>query len=279
LTQQKAIASILGALDDKIDLNRRMNETLEAIAQAIFKDWFVDFGPTRAKMEGRAPYLASEIWALFPGQLDQEGKPEEWEVRPLASIASLVRDAIMPASFGEELFDHYSIPAFDTGQTPVREAGVGILSNKTLVPSDAVLLSKLNPEFPRVWLVDTDSVIRSICSTEFLVLSTKVPADRAFLYSVTTESSFRQRLEAMVTGTSKSHQRVSPQAVLALDIIAAPHPIMNAFCEIVTPILDRVSANRRESRTLAATRDLLLPKLMSGEIRVKDAEKVGEAAA
>ena len=76
--EQTAIASILGALDDKIDLNRRMNETLEAMARAIFKDWFVDFGPTRAKMEGRAPYLAPEIWALFPDRLDDEGKPEGW---------------------------------------------------------------------------------------------------------------------------------------------------------------------------------------------------------
>ena len=80
LAEQDAIASILGALDDKIDLNRRMNETLEAMARAIFKDWFVDFGPTRAKMEGRAPYLAPEIWALFPDRLDDEGKPEGWSI-------------------------------------------------------------------------------------------------------------------------------------------------------------------------------------------------------
>ena len=79
-SDRRRIISILGALDDKIDLNRRMNETLEAMARAIFKDWFVDFGPTRAKMEGRAPYLAPEIWSLFPDRLDNEGKPEGWEV-------------------------------------------------------------------------------------------------------------------------------------------------------------------------------------------------------
>ena len=81
----KSIASILGALDDKIDLNRRMNETLEAMARAIFKDWFVDFGPTRAKMEGGAPYLAPEIWALFPDRLDDEGKPEGWQYSAVAT--------------------------------------------------------------------------------------------------------------------------------------------------------------------------------------------------
>ena len=83
--------AILGALDDKIDLNRRMNETLEAMARAIFKDWFVDFGPTRAKMEGRAPYLAPEIWALFPDRLDDEGKPEGWTTDSLGDIASRLR--------------------------------------------------------------------------------------------------------------------------------------------------------------------------------------------
>ncbi len=78
VSEQKAIASVLGALDDKIELNRRMNETLEAMARAIFKDWFVDFGPTRAKLEGRLPYLAPDIWSLFPDRLDEEGKPDGW---------------------------------------------------------------------------------------------------------------------------------------------------------------------------------------------------------
>ncbi len=88
--QQLAIGEILGALDDKIELNRRMNETLEAMAWAIFKDWFVDFGPTRAKMEGRAPYLAPEIWSLFPDRLDDEGKPESWVFGTLGDVAQKV---------------------------------------------------------------------------------------------------------------------------------------------------------------------------------------------
>ena len=74
-SEQRAIAHILGTLDDKIELNRRMNATLETMARAIFKDWFVDFGPTRAKAEGRAPYLPPELWDLFPDALDDQGKP------------------------------------------------------------------------------------------------------------------------------------------------------------------------------------------------------------
>ena len=77
-SEQRRIAELLGALDDKIELNRQMNETLEAMARAMFKDWFVDFGPTRAKMEGRAPYLTAEIWSLFPDSLDADGKPDGW---------------------------------------------------------------------------------------------------------------------------------------------------------------------------------------------------------
>ena len=86
---QRAIAGLLGALEDKIDLNRCMNETLEAMARAIFKDWFVDFGPTRAKAEGRAPYLAPELWDLFPDALDGEGKPVGWTLAPLSMLAEV----------------------------------------------------------------------------------------------------------------------------------------------------------------------------------------------
>jgi type I restriction enzyme S subunit len=87
ISEQDRILGVLGALDDKIELNRRINETLEAMARAIFKDWFVDFGPTRGKMEGLASYLAPELWALFPDRLDNEGKPEGWEAKPLDQIA------------------------------------------------------------------------------------------------------------------------------------------------------------------------------------------------
>ena len=89
ILEQRAIANILGTLDDKIELNRRMNETLEAMARALFKDWFVDFGPTRTKIEGRDPYLAPEMWDLFPDKLDVDGKPEGWETKALSEVIEL----------------------------------------------------------------------------------------------------------------------------------------------------------------------------------------------
>ena len=93
LDKQAKIAETLSVFDDKIALNRRMNETLEAMARALFKDWFVDFGPTRAKIEGRDPYLASEIWDLFPDKLDEDGKPEGWETQSVIDQAEWVNGA------------------------------------------------------------------------------------------------------------------------------------------------------------------------------------------
>lgn len=96
--EQRAIAATLGALDDKIELNRKMNATLEAMARALFRDWFVDFGPTRAKMEGREPYLSPDLWALFPDRLDDEGRPEGWELRSIYDFANVVYGAPSPQS-------------------------------------------------------------------------------------------------------------------------------------------------------------------------------------
>ncbi|WP_171979076.1 restriction endonuclease subunit S [Roseomonas sp. TAS13] len=279
IDQQRAIASVLGALDDKIDLNRRMNETLEAMARAIFKDWFVDFGPTRAKMEGRPPYLAPDLWALFPDRLDDEGKPEGWKDGDLGSFVTLIRTAISPSQFPDEVFEHHSLPAYDAGQRPVTEAGSKILSNKTIVPQGAVLLSKLNPEIVRVWLADVGSERKAVASTEFLVLQPSSSDLRDFIYCCVSETGFRRRMEAMVSGTSKSHQRVSPSAVLGLSLVLPPTEVMTVFGRIAGPLLDQVLGNRREAVSLGETRDLLLPKLMSGEIRVREAENLLGAVA
>jgi len=91
LREQRTIARVLGALNDRIELNRRMNETLEATARAIFKDWFVDFGPVRAKMDGRQPYLSPEIWDLLPDQINNDGHPDEWKLTELGKIASVTK--------------------------------------------------------------------------------------------------------------------------------------------------------------------------------------------
>ena len=273
LPEQRAIAHILGTLDDKIELNRRMNETLEAMARALFKDWFVDFGPTRAKAESRDPYLAPEIWDLFPDKLDEDGKPEGWEVFRLNQIAKHHTEVLSPAATPDTEFEHFSLPAFDAGRRPAIDKGLSIKSNKTLVPKGAVLLSKLNPEIPRVWLPEDPCQRQQIGSTEFLALVPSVIAGRALLFCLFSDDRFREMLQSMVTGTSKSHQRISPKSLYEREVIAGNIQLFARFEELAHYLLVKTLANRSEAWTLAQARDLLLPKLISGEIRVGDVDK------
>jgi type I restriction enzyme S subunit len=268
-TYQGVVASVLAALDDKIEANRRMNKTLEAMGRAIFEDWFVDFGPTYAKTErGRAPYLAADIWKHFPKALDDDDKPQGWTTMRLADIAEQCKGSVSPSIRPKQRYEHFSLPAYDNGQRPSGDFGDTIKSNKIPVPRGTVLLSKLNPEIPRVWIPNEPSENPQIASTEFLVFRPKPPAGRGFLYYLFCSAPFRRRLEGMVTGTSKSHQRISPSALLQAEVIAASPDIIKAFEHLIAPTLTQLLQNRAESLTLARMRDLLLPKLMSGEVRV-----------
>ena len=270
MPEQRAIAHVLGALDDKIELNRRLNETLEAMARAVFKDWFVDFGPVRAKLEGREPYLPPEVWSLFPDRLvDSElGEiPEGWEVGSFSEIVTVLRDKENPVMSPEALFSHFSIPAYDDGQTPKQQLGESIKSSKSRVQPGVVLLSKLNPEIERVWLVDVASDERAICSTEFLVLQSRPPFQRSYVYCIARAPIFREQIKSLVTGTSKSHQRAQVRAILALPTPIPPAQVVRAFDRQVSAFLDRVLDHRRGTITLVTLRDALLPKLVAGEVQ------------
>jgi type I restriction enzyme, S subunit len=171
-----------------------------------------------------------------------------------------------------ETFDHYSIPSFDEHNLPVPETGKAIKSNKFIVPRDAVLLSKLNPRIPRVWLPDVRAERRSICSTEFLVLR-HTQVSREYLFSLCTSDAFLQEFTTMVTGTSGSHQRVKPEFLEAIEVTIPDAATMQHFTELVAPIYRRIALNLRENLALSALRDTLLPKLLSGEARLLDTEQ------
>ena len=285
LAEQRAIAHILGTLDDKIELNRRMNETLEAMARALFKSWFVDFDPVRIRrgdpcgrpmLGSHCPYTTPNILDLFPDHFEDSelGEiPAGWEVGSFGDVVEQLRDQENPLASPEVVFHHFSIPAFDEGQWPKTEAGESIKSLKSRVPPGAMLLSKLNPEIERVWLVDVDRTDRAVCSTEFLVLHPRSHYERSYAYCLARSPLFRQQIESLVTGTSKSHQRAHADAILNLTVLLPPRAIAEAFAEAASPLLARTLACRRESHTLVALRDTLLPKLISGELRVKDAER------
>lgn len=272
LTEQRAIAHILGTLDDKIELNRRRNQTLEAMARALFKAWFVDFEPVRAKMEGREPYLPADLWQLFPDRLDKEGKPEGWEIQPLDQLAALVTNSIAPGKTPKAVFEHYSIPAFDVGRMPAMEIGESIKSNKYIVDSDSVLVSKLNPQTPRVWLpaVATD---RAICSTEFMQFVPHDRENRSYLYCLMSSGAMQEVVLQHVTGSTGSRQRAQPSQIAKVNILTPSPSVVMAFNWQADPVLKVVGENQRESQTLAQLRDTLLPKLISGKLRISDAEK------
>ena len=276
LPEQRAIAHILGTLDDKIELNRQMNQTLEAMARALFKSWFVDFDPVRAKMEGRDIGPPKEISDLFPDRLvDSElGEiPEGWNTWRLQELADHHTQSITPSSDPEAEFDLFSIPAYDAAQLPEGVLGEAIGSNKAIVPPNAVLLSKLNPAIPRVWMPKKSSGRLQVCSTEFLVFTPRRPATRSLLFSVFTNMSFQNMMQSVATGTSGSHQRVPANGLKLRKVLAGERALMGVFGDLVTPVLARTIDARAESRTLAALRDALLPKLVSGEWRVKGHHK------
>ena len=274
LPEQRAIAHVLGTLDDKIELNRRMNETLEEMARALFKSWFVDFDPVRAKMEGRwrrGESLPADLYDLFPDRIvDSElgDIPEGWEVGKFGDIVTRLRHNENPNNSPNTVFSHFSIPAYDEGQTPKRESGGSIKSAKTRVPQGTVLLSKLNPEIERVWLVDVASDERAICSTEFLVLEPRPPFSRSYAYCLVRSPLFRRQIESLVTGTSKSHQRAPAGAILDLLVLMPSARVIAEYERSASELLSRSAVLRRESHALAAQRDALLPKLVSGETLV-----------
>ena len=215
LAEQKAIAAVLGALDDKIELNRRMNATLEAMARALFQSWFVDFDPVRAKLDGRQPPAFDRATAdLFPNGFEDSELghiPKGWTVGSVGDLCTLSRTALNPADFPGEMFDHFSLPAFDEGRTPKAELGSTIMSNKLVVTPNCVLLSKLNPHIPRIWLPYLRATRPSICSTEFMVACSKAGISREYLFSLFTSSAFGSVYGTLVTGTTGSHQRIRPE--------------------------------------------------------------------
>ena len=278
---QRRVSGFMQSLDGRITLLRETNATLEAIAQALFKSWFVDFDPVRAKMEGRAPEGMDEATAaLFPDSFEESALglvPRGWRVGMLGELARIHKGTTNPLSQPDVVFEHYSLPAFDSGQMPVLDRGSEIKSNKSPVPNKAVLLSKLNPHIPRVWL-PSDSGKNAVCSTEFLVFTPTNGASREFVFCQFSTAQFQQALCQLVTGTSNSHQRVKADGVLAMSAVIPLPGAQVAFGDIIRPIFDRIGHNRQQAQTLATLRDTLLPRLISGQLRLPEAQAAAAEA-
>ena len=275
LSEQRAIAHILGTLDDKIELNRRMNETLEAMARAIFKEWFVDFGPVRAKAEGREPYLLSEIWDLFPSTFDDEGIPESWSYTSLTALSDLNPDSWSKINFPEEI-DYVDLANTKWGTIEVTQRflwrDAPSRAKRILRPGDTIvgLVRPGNGSYSFI----NDSGLTG--STGFAVLRPRESQHTEVIYLSATDPKNIERLANLADGGA--YPAVRPEVVGDTEVIIPPDAVLTRFSDCISSFFDRMEINRRESRALAQARDLLLPRLMSGEVRIIDAEKVVETA-
>ncbi|MCL6546985.1 MAG: restriction endonuclease subunit S [Bryobacteraceae bacterium] len=291
LSEQRAIAHILGTLDDKIELNRRMSETLEAMARALFKSWFVDFDPVRAKMEGRwqrgqsLPGLPAHLYDLFPDRLvDSElGEiPEGWHV---AAVGDCVRCVKGTSYKSEHLQD--SDTALVTLKSFARGGGyrpnglkgyTGDFKPEQVVhPGELVVACTDVTQAAEV--IGKPALVQSSEKHTTLVASLDVLVVRPasdlvsvpFLYCLFRGEEFSDHTYAHSTGTTVLH--LSKDAVPSFRFPLPTTEVAKAFARFAAPLFQRIDEAERESRTLAALRDALLPKLISGELRVKDAER------
>ena len=279
LREQRTIAHILGTLDDKIELNRWMNETLEAMARALFKSWFVDFDPVRAKMEGRDTCLPQDIADLFPDRLvDSEmGEvPDGWEVATLAE-----RIEVNPR---RSLRKGQAAPYLPMAKMPTRghmphSVAVRSFGSGMRFTNGDTLVARITPclENGKTAYVDflADGEI-GWGSTEYIVLRPQPPLPNQFAYCLARSAGFREFAIQNMSGTS-GRQRVPPTALRGLPMVVPPKRLAARFGEVVGSLFERASNAGRESRTLASLRDTLLPKLMSGAIRVPGAQGLVES--
>ena len=269
-SEQREIAHVLGTLDDKIELNRRMNATLEAMARVLFRSWFVDFDPVRAKMAGSDTGLPKEIADLFPGRLvgsDLGEIPEGWTVGTLGDIAAAPRRGIDPGQVAEDTpyigLEH--MPRRSVALAAWGRAG-GVSSTKTAFENREMLFGKLRPYFHKVGIAP----VNGVCSTDIVVLKARMPEWSAFVLACVSSSGFVSYASQTSTGTKMP--RTSWRTMCRYEIPRPAEPVAAAFQHVVSPMLERIVANVHESRTLGLLRDVLLAKLVSGELRVTSLE-------
>ena len=274
VSEQRAIAHILGTLDDKIELNRRMNGTLEEMARALFKSWFVDFEPVRAKMEGRDTGLPPDVAALFPDRLvDSElgAIPEGWEIGCLADIAIAPRRGVDPTSLHDEVpyigLEH--MPRRSIALTQWEGAGK-VTSSKSVFKKGEFLFGKLRPYFHKVGIAP----VGGICSTDVIVIAPKASQWSSFVLASISSDEFVAYANQTSTGTKMP--RTSWKTISEYRICLPSAHAVQAFQDAVQPMVDRIFANIHGSHTLVALRDTLLPKLISGEVQVNMRDEEGE---
>jgi type I restriction enzyme S subunit len=287
LAVQDGITGLLNALDDKIDLNRRMNDTLEAMARAIFEDWFVYFGPTRADMGGRAPYLAPEIWRLFPHRLGDDERPIGWQLVKVEDIAEKVAMGPFGSNIKVSTFVDDGIPVVsgqhlnstlmeDSEFNFVTVEHADRLRSANVFRGDIVFTHAGN--IGQVsYIPETSQYPRYVLSQrQFYLRCNKMLVSPTFLVYFFRAPEGQHKLLANTSSTGVPSISRPATNLKAIELCLPSKDILEAFDTFVLENHRTIAANSSENNTLAATRDLLLPKLMSGGIRLREAEKMVE---
>ncbi|MDI3262416.1 MAG: restriction endonuclease subunit S [Fulvimonas sp.] len=282
LSEQRAIAHILGTLDDKIENLRRQNETLEAMARALFKAWFVDFEPVRAKIEGRwrrgetLPGLPAHLYDLFPDRLVESelGEiPEGWESAPASKLIEFNPPESLRKGTEAPYIEMAALPTIGSWPEPpvLRPFGSGMRFR-----NGDTLLARITPCLENGKTAFIQCLPENTVgwgSTEFIVMRPKPPLPPEFGYLLARDVAFREQAIRSMTGTS-GRQRVQAGSLAAFKIaVPSNNDAWSAFSSIVTPAFKSIKANAETAATLAHFRDTLLLKLISGELRIKDAER------
>jgi type I restriction enzyme S subunit len=272
LTEQKTIVAVLGTLDDKIELNRRMNATLEAMARALFQSWFVDFDPVRAKLDGRQPSDLNEaIATLFPNKFQESIQgpiPKGWTIEPVGEVVACVgggTPSTTESKFWEGGTHHWTTPKdFSSLEAPVlidtdrkiTDEGIANISSG-LLPAGTLLLSSRAP----VGYLAISAIPVAI-NQGFIAMKCNDRASNFFMLNWCQEK--MAQIEARATGTTFAE--ISKRNFRPIPVVLPPKELMAAFTSKVSPLYEQITSNVRQSRNLARIRDALLPKLLSGEL-------------
>lgn len=267
--EQDEIVGILKSIDDKIEINDQQNEVLTEIASAIFKDWFIDFGPTRAKMAKQAPYLAPDIWSLFPDELDDNGQPAGWSQSPIGDEIDVAGGSTpsttIPEYWGGDIawvtpkdLSPLTAPVLLSTERRITAAGLTQIGSG-LLPVGTVLLSSRAP-------IGYLAVTKIPCAINqgFIAMrcNKRVSKHFAWLWTNAHMDAIKQK------ANGSTFQEISKSSFRTIPILLPNDALLSAFEAVIAPLLDQIVSNEEESRGLAETRDFLLPKLMSGELRV-----------
>ncbi len=260
--EQDRIAEMLSAMDEKISNNNMIYEDLSGILKLLFNYWFVQYNfPSK---QGK-PYKNSGCRMVWNEELHKE-IPEDWEIKSLFEIADLSTNSVNPIEGLE--YEHYSIPAFDSDCVPAIEDGSSIASNKYEVPDNSILISKLNPQFKRIWPIANAK--NGICSTEFCPIVGKtisksllfclLDGDEAFTYMVNSASS-----------STGSRKRIQPEVLMKFRF-AFPNDmeIIEVFSDRTQKTLEQMIEIKKENHIIREERDLLIPLLMTRVVSIKD---------